>query len=228
MFVYSLAGLSLDADAAADVEIEDNETTARSGVYQVLGRLLSLPDAESHATAQAGGCPEALVNAAELLAYDFDFGSCTLAADVTAEDHQAEYLRLFEVGSGDQGPPASLLGGVYSSADRMRSLEEVVRFYEYFGLRTSPEDPRPADHLSTELEFLQYLTFKEAASSSPRLQASFSRAQQDFLDRQLTTWLPQLVEKVEAQDPSPFWLWAVQTASNFAAADAEYVQAKAG
>lgn len=228
MFVYSLAGLSLDADAAQDVEIEDNETTARSGVYQVLGRLLALPDEESYATAQVGESSDALVDAAELLAFDFDFGSCTLDADVTAEDHQAEYLRLFEVGSGSEGPPAPLLGGVYGTADRMRNLEEVVRFYEYFGLRTSPEDPRPADQISTELEFMQYLAFKEAASASPRLQASFRRAQYDFLEKQLVTWLPQFVEKVETQDPSPYWQWAAKTTSNFVAADAKHVREVAG
>ena len=67
----------------------------------------------------------------------------------------------------------------------MQKLEEVVRFYEYFGLTTSPEDPRPADHLATELEFMKYLTYKEAVSPSPRLQTSYRRAQHDFLDRQL-------------------------------------------
>jgi TorA maturation chaperone TorD len=71
---------------------------------------------------------------------------------------------------------------------------------------------------------MKYLTFKEAVTQSPRLQASFRRAQHDFLDRQLTPWLPQLVERTESAKPLAFWKWAVTTVSTFASADAAYLQ----
>jgi DMSO reductase family type II enzyme chaperone len=224
MFVYSLDGLEIGGDTPDDVEIEENETTARSGVYQVLARLLAAPDDDSHAAAIGGEWPQRLTEAAELLAYPFDFGSASVPDTVNAEDFQAEYLRLFEVGDGTNGPGAPLFGGVYGDGDRMKRLEEVVRFYEYFGLHTSAEDPRPADHLTTEMEFMQYLAFKEAASPSPRLQASYRRAQDDFLERQLTPWLPQLAERAATLEPMPFWQWAVSTISDFADADARYVR----
>jgi DMSO reductase family type II enzyme chaperone len=102
-------------------------------------------------------------------------------------------------------------------------LEDVVRFYEYFGLTTSPEDPRPADHLATELEFMKYLTFKEAVSSSPRLQTSYRRAQHDFLERQLTSWLPEFARRAKQSNAPPFWQWASCTVSEFVDADARYV-----
>ena len=44
MFVYSLAGLQVDGAAMAETELPDNETTARTGVYQLLARLISIPD----------------------------------------------------------------------------------------------------------------------------------------------------------------------------------------
>lgn len=105
----------------------------------------------------------------------------------------------------------------------MQRLEEVVRFYEYFGLTTSAEDPRPADHLATELEFMKYLTFKEAVSTSPRLQTSYRRAQHDFLDRQLTSWVPKLVERTRSADTWPYWQWVAETVGGFVAADSNYV-----
>jgi len=228
MFVYSLAGLQVEGQAMQDVEVADNETTARTAVYQILARLALVPDKDTYDTALAGEWPARLADAAKLLAYPFDFGQASVPASVSVEEFQAEYLRLFDIGSGTSGPPAPLYGGVYAGGDRMKHLEEVVRFYEYFGLTASAEDPRPADHLSTELEFLKYLTFKEAVSSSPRLQASFRRAQHDFLERQLAIWLPELVKRTDASQPLPFWLWTVSTISAFARADAAYIKGIVG
>lgn len=223
MFVYSLDGLKIDGDLANDVEIEDNETTARSGVYQTLSKMFVAPDAEAHQLAIEGKWPEKLREAAELLAYDFDFGEVSLDQDVSAEDFQAEYIRLFEVGSGE-GPPAPIVGGAYGGADRRKQMEEVARFFEYFGLTTTPDDPRPPDHLATECEFMQYLAFKEAAAASPRLGSSFRRAQDDFLERQFSGWLQEFAKKVESTSSQPFWTWAARTAARFAEADMQHLR----
>jgi len=224
MFVYSLTGLEVEGEDAADVEVADSPITARLGVYQQLARLFVAPDADSYAAAVAGKWPKLLAQDAKLLPYAFDYGEAAIPGSDSQADFEAEYLRLFEVGAGVGGPPAPLCGGVYGGGDRMKKLEEVVRAYEYFGLHASAEDPRPPDHLATEFEFMKFLTYREAASASPRLQASFRRAQQDFLARQLSPWLPELVQRTASQSPMPFWNWAVVTASAFVAADTAYVQ----
>ena len=223
MFVYSLDGLEIDSALAADVEIEDNEITARSGVYQTLSRLFKIPDEELWQIAVDGKWPEKLREAADLLAYDFEFGVAALSSSVSAEDYQAEYIRLFEIGTGD-GPLAPILGGAYGGGDRRKQMEEVARFFEYFGLKTSPDDPRPPDHLATELEFMQYLAFKEAAAASPRLGGSFHRAQEDFLERQLVGWLEEFANRVEAADTLPIFVWASRIASEFAKADLQHIK----
>ena len=120
MFVYSLDGLKIDGDLAKDVEIEDNEITARSGVYQTLGKLFLAPDADAHQLAVDGKWPGKLREAAELLAYDFDFGEASLDGSVSAEDFQAEYIRLFDVGSGE-GEPATSVGGGHGGGGVMCS-----------------------------------------------------------------------------------------------------------
>lgn len=221
MFVYSLAGLQVDGEALQEMELPDNDVTARTGVYQLLARMVSVPDEDAYTAALAGEWGDRLTDAGKLLAFPFAFGNAAIEPSISREDFQAEFLRVFEVGS-QGGPPASLFGGAYGG-DRMQRLEEVVRFYEYFGLTTSAEDPRPADHLATELEFMKYLTYKEAVSSSPRLQTSYRRAQHDFLERQLTGWLPKLVENTRGANPWPYWQWVVDTVAGFAAADAKYV-----
>lgn len=221
MFVYSLAGLQVDGGALQETELPDNETTARTGVYQLLARLVSTPDKDIYDGAVAGDWGQQLSAAGKLLGFPFEFGSASIDASVTPEQFQAEFLHVFEVGNGT-APPASIYGGAYGG-DRMQRLEEVVRFYEYFGLSTSGEDPRPADHLATELEFMKYLTFKEAVSPSPRLQVSYRRAQHDFLDRQLNTWLPKLADRTSAAGTWPFWEWVAGTVQGFAAADSAYM-----
>lgn len=225
MFVYSLDGLEIDGDLAKDVEIEDNEITARAGVYQVLSRVFVVPDQEAWDIAVAGQWPQRLREAAALLAFDFDFGVAGLASSVTFEGYQAEYIRLFETGTDGGTPPVSIFGGSYGGNDRRQTMEEVARFFEYFGLKTSADDPRPPDHLATELEFMQYLAFKEAASPSPRLGGSFHRAQEDFLSRQLIAWVEQFASGLEAQNTLPIWVWAGRTVSEFLKADLAYLQA---
>lgn len=220
MFVYSLAGLKVDGNALEEMELEDNATTARTGVYQELARLTSVPCDDVYAAAVSGEWGTRLADAGKLLAFDPAFGNASLDPSVSREDFEAEFLRVFEIGNGS-GPAASLYGGNYTG-NRIAQLEEVVRFYEYFGLSTSPEDPRPADHLSTELEFMKYLTYKEAVSASPRLQASYRRAQHDFLDRQLA-WVPSLQAKVASAGTLPFWQWVADMTARFVAADAAYV-----
>lgn len=224
MFVYSLAGLKVDGEATAEVEVADSPTTARLAVYQQLSRLFHAPNADSHAAAAAGEWPARLASDAALLPFQFDYGTASIPADVSLSDFEAEFLRLFEVGPGIGGPPAPLFGGCYGGGDRMKKLEDVVRFYEYFGLQASAEDPRPPDHLATELEFMKFLTYKEAASASPRLQASFRRAQLDFSERELARWAPAMLEAVQAQKPMPFWEWAVAITSAFVASDAAYMR----
>ncbi len=225
MFVYSLAGLTIEGqDSQEAVELPDNATTSRTGVYQLLAQLVGPPDKDVHAAAVAGEWPTRLAEAGKLVPFAVDYGKASIPASMSPEEFQAEYLRVFEVGEGTGGPPAPLYGGFYGNGgNRIQRLEEVVRFYEYFGLRASPEDPRPADNLSTELEFMKYLTFKEAVTQSPRLQGSFRRAQNDFLERQLTTWLPQVVERADAANALPFWKWAMSLTRDFATADAGYV-----
>lgn len=212
MFIYSLSGLELAGSGAPiAVEIEDNETTARTAVYQTLGRLFLEPDDSYWELASDGRWAKELASAGTLLPYDFDAGDQPVPAERSVLE--SEHATLFGM---------SARSGAWAEDDD-RNHDEVVRFYEYFGLSSNGE-VRPVDHIATECDFLQFVTYKEAAATSDRLRGSFRRAQLDFLDRQVSMWLPRYLADASAQSPSPFAAWVLGELEKFVAADHAYVR----
>ena len=216
MFVYQLSGLSLKDEAQAPVEIEENETTARSAVYQVLGRLFLDADDEHFEKAREGLWVKELQEASALLPFELTLPEGgRVPPELAKADHVGEFRRLF--GEGGEVPP---FGSAYQSDGDFR--DEVRRQYEYYGL--AADATRRVDHLATECDYMQYLTFKEAASSSDRLRGSYRRAQHDFVARHFGEWVPAFAARVEGAGASRFFSWAAGILASFVASDADYVR----
>ena len=156
-----------------------------------------------------------------MLAFEFDFGAAALANSVEGSAFETEYVRLF---GGPGTPAASIFAGDYGEGERMDRIAELTRQFEYYGLAASDDKARSPDHLATECEFMQYLAFKEAASSSKRLAGSYHRAQEGFIERHLASWLPAFSEKVEQAQGLPIYVWVSQTAVRFVEADLAYLR----
>lgn len=203
MFGFSLVGLEIE-DSGVDQlkEPEGGPAVARSKCYGVLAGAFNAPDEEQGKRVLEGALAADFAEATSELPFELDTQLAEPPAGWTAEDLHSEYLRLFEVGMG--GPPCPLYGGTWGG-DRMRVMEEVVRFYNYFGLKSSEDRRIPPDHLSTELEFLHYLTFREAAAALPTLAPPYRRAQLDFIERQPGRWVPKLKAKLHDLDAAEFF-----------------------
>ena len=214
MFVYSLSGLELTGEGGgAAIEVEDNETTARTAVYQTFGRMLLPLDDETWDITKDGGWSKELDSSGTLLTYSWEIGDQPVPGDRAGAE--SEYA----------GIDAALASGAYTD-DVDKNRDEVVRFYEYFGLKTGA-DARPMDHLVTQIDFMQFLTFKEAVSASDRLRGSFRRAQLDFLDRQLSVWIPKMSERVGGSGSSLYG-WAAGAFARYVEADHAYVKGLLG
>jgi DMSO reductase family type II enzyme chaperone len=221
MFGFSLVGLDIkDAGVDGLKEPEDGPEVARSKCYALLASGYSVPDEEQFRRLSGGELMAALDEQRGELPFEFDFAIEPVPAEFSHDDLQAEFLRLFEVGAG--GPPCPLYGGVWS-ADRMKSMEEVMRFYNYFGLKLSDERRIPPDHLATELEFLHYLTFRQAASSLAQMAASYHRAQIDFIERQPGRWVPKLKERLDGLQAAAFFTSLLDATARFLVADHEHL-----
>lgn len=203
-------------------------TANRSRLYQLLGMAFAFPD-EDFFTAIADGTFAAAV-AATCAGLPYDLGAVPRldlqGSAIGYVDFESEYIRLFDVGAA--GPPCPLYGGVYIG-DRMKNMEDATRFYNFFHLRMSPEMHELPDHVTTELEFLHYLTFRETQLRQQGGDAlSLLRAERDFLARHPCKWLPRMQGRLAKQECPPFFAALVQFAIAFFAADHDYAAAAAG
>jgi DMSO reductase family type II enzyme chaperone len=202
---------------------------ARSRAYAAFAEAFEYPDEEYFEAVRSGALAQALREVLESvdpsLVEDADLEALSNAGE-EEDDLAVEFTRLFDVGS--SGPPCPLYGGLYGGA-RMKTMEETVRFYNHFGLTLSESPRELPDHLTTELEFLHFLAFREAQTleqgDDP---GAYRRAQRDFLARHLGRWIPKMRAKMEQQDPMPFFLELARRLERFLANDGAHLLEVAG
>ncbi|MDH3212505.1 MAG: molecular chaperone TorD family protein [Myxococcales bacterium] len=179
---------------------------ARSRAYETFARLFDYPDVELFEDVRDGTLADAL--RAVLTEVDPELaalGSWDALRDAGSEpdDLAVEYTRLFDVGA--SGPPCPLYGGLYGGA-RMKTMEEAVRFYNHFELSMAESPRELPDHITTQLEFLHFLAFREAeALEGDGDPGPYRRAQRDFVSRHPGRWVPRLRARLEENDPLPFF-----------------------
>ena len=217
------------ADLSTDEEFQG---AARSRMYRLLASASTFPEEAFHRTALGGEFLSEVLEIAAGLPYPLPLAEGeplrTALGGVPADyvEFQSEYVRLFDVGV--PRPPCPLYGGLYLGSHRA-VMEEVTRFYNHFGLRLGGESRELPDHITTELEFMHFLTFREvSALQRQQDRGPYLRAQRDFLQRHLARWVPQVRVLAEKQRALPFFLGLVGLTEAFLLADLAYVASLAG
>jgi DMSO reductase family type II enzyme chaperone len=208
---------------------EARRAVARSRVYETFARLFEYPDTELWEDVCNGTLVAALRAVLEsvdpALAGHADWEALGDGGS-EPDDLAVEYTRLFDVGGG--GPPCPLYGGLYGGA-RMKTMEEAVRFYNHFGLTLAEEPRELPDHITTQLEFLHFLAFREAEAAENGVDPGpFRRAQRDFLSRHPGRWIPRLRARLGEHDAMPFFRELVARLEDFLAHDLAHLVALAG
>jgi DMSO reductase family type II enzyme chaperone len=201
------------------------ETTARCLLYRLLANGFLYPDRGFFEDVQAGRYRDAVTEVFKGQRGNLDAAD-GLVASGSYLDFQADYLRLFEVGSGI--PPCPLYSGLYRGG-RKAVMEELTRFYNYFGLSIERGQGELPDHIATELEFMHFLTFKELAAEAQHEDSTpYLRAQADFLERQLASWLPALEQRLLRLDPPPYYAALACMTNALVHDEARYTRSVAG
>jgi DMSO reductase family type II enzyme chaperone len=196
-----MTNASPDRSGAAEL------AAARSRAYQLFAQAFGYPDDAFCDWVRGGGLSaplrECLESIDAALASPGDRWE-TIEQTGEGDELAVEYTRLFDTGA--SGPPCPLYGGLYGGV-RMKTMEEAVRFYNHFGLSLSEEEQRELpDHLTTELEFLHFLAYREAeALQEDGDPAPYQRAQRDFVARHPGAWVPELSKRLGGEDAHPFF-----------------------
>jgi DMSO reductase family type II enzyme chaperone len=188
------------------VQNSPNTAHTRSHFFALLAEAFRYPDEVQIQLIRDGVLRdellECLAHIVPELSGKLDTGS--LANAGTDDDLQLEYTRLFELASSGKG--CSLHMGVYRGP-RMKSMEELLRFYNHFGLSLVEGRSALPDHITTQLEFLQFLSYCEAELVAiDKTAEDQRRARRDFIARYPARWLPQLMERLRAKQAMDYYL----------------------
>lgn len=111
----------------------------------------------------------------------------------------AAFLTAFDPAVSDQA--CSLYEGSYGTRERTALFEELVRWYDLFGLSREEQADLP-DHISVQLEFMHFLTFLEGRHAKDQeTRRSLRKAQSDFLERHLIPFSARIHEAFNGDDP---------------------------
>lgn len=206
---------------------EAGRAAARSGLFRLFAAALEYPDDALCDAVLAGAfavqLQRGLAAIDPALARALDAGAVAPAGDATAL--RVEYTRLFD---GVTPGAASLHMGVYGGA-RMRELEELLRFYRWFGLQLAESPRELPDHLATQLEFLHFLAFREVeALRTGADAAALRRAQRDFIARHPGRRVPALVAQLERLEAAPFFRALLEALARLLGHEARALEAQTG
>lgn len=174
---------------SVSVHDEIRATAARSEVYKILSALFDYPHDDQVKQFVMHDAPNALRQAAPFLPYPVDaIDTLQPAGDGEDVDLAAAFTGLFDNCGGRS--LLSLHEKDFSSDDTQQLWEDLIRIYEYFGVKyhlgNNKEWP---DWIGMEFEFLHLLTFLEASVDSGRA-LGYIAAEADFLERHPGRWIP--------------------------------------
>lgn len=185
----------MPASVSARAPVAAITSAARADIFELLASAWAFPTEAQYQLVKSGQWQNDISHAAGRLSYRLRTADLDWSMPGGYEAMESEYIRLFQIG-GRRGPPCSLHSGFYGR-DRSRTLQHLIRFYNFFGFSLN-ECVMP-DQICVELEFMYRLAGGDASDAD-----SLLRAQRDFLRGHLA-WTATLAQRVRPHGPLPFY-----------------------
>ena len=100
-----------------------------------------------------------------------------------SQNAKTEFLEAFEPAVSKTA--CALYESAHSNREQTSLYEELIRWYDHFGLQRKAKAELP-DHVSVELEFMHFLTYREHISADDEQAIStLRRAEKEFLTKHL-------------------------------------------
>lgn len=130
------------------------------------------------------------------------------ADSCSPQELELEYNNLFVNGQPLLCPPYETEYGMSHVFAKVHQMADVSGFYAAFGLRTSQAMNERPDHVSSELEFMHFLAFKEAYARERGLADKADLlvdAERKFVEDHLGKWLTTLCSIIHQTSSSAFY-----------------------
>lgn len=206
-----------------NVTLEDSEM--RSKIYRLLKNVFFMPPSQNLLSylKELDGINDNtttpdIVKGLELL---------KKGANCEPEELALEHTRLF---IGPYRLPAPPYESVYRTAERLVMQQptiEVRKAYRNAGLEIKGIHTNPDDHISAELEFMEYLCDKAASSlknQDTHEAVKHIECQQKFLEEHLNKWVPAFAEDIITNAKQDFYRGAALLLRGFISLETERVK----
>lgn len=143
------------------------------------------------------------------------------------EDRRADYRQVFGHTLNSDFPPYEIEYGNTTVYQQSGGLSDVAAFYKSCGLESTPEER--LDHIGVELEFMYFLTFKEAYASQHHGEDKVQTCramQKRFLETHLGCWSPLFFRLVQRKSISPFYQVMASVSREFLDSEVQLLGAK--
>ncbi len=176
-----------------------DESATLAGIYHLLALAMRYPDPKT----LSNDFPDTMVLLLELLSKDQEKEELVAWKNQSKDwisELQVEYTRLF-ITSGEGKTPAPPYASVYLDGGMLqgKTTEQISLYYKQHGFQPD-NDNEPADHISSQLEFLSLLAARDRHDGNER----------QFLKNYFRPWFYPFYTKVLDNTRHPFYRVSVQ------------------
>jgi putative dimethyl sulfoxide reductase chaperone len=221
--------------AQVSLSIAHIDPTVRSNLYKLLSLAFRYPTPDVFKTFQNGEFLVKLWNCISLLPHvkpimtGYIEPSRRLQSnleELTFIDFKARLVQTFSIHL--HKPVYSHHGELYRKDIRTAIRHDISEYFRYSGLLVDRGEGKYklSDYLCAQLEFLCFLTLKEAEARINRdykLITAQVMAQKDFLERHIIPWVPKFCSLLQDSISLPFYGLVARMTSIFIACEFEFV-----
>lgn len=206
-------------------DVVRDRALVRSSIYGVLSKAFMYPTESLVDSLQM--CTDAFADGERMNLLDADMQE-SLSAFLTAleqwcspqcrETLEAEYNRLFAHLGSAQSPPYETEYGYDNVFQKAEAMADIAGFYAAYGLEPAATNAERVDFLSTELEFMAYVTMHEAYAREHNEAAHFDvcrDTQRKFLAEHLGRWVALFVQILLRSTANSFYTSAGKLMGTF-------------
>lgn len=202
---------------------EARHELARSHIYGLLSALFLYPDEEilSRPDWQESEEALALLDASPGLREAL---SSVRACRRDSAELESEYVRIFGHALSEECPPYESQHGSAHVFQQTQTLADIAAFYRAFGVEVSDLAKERLDHISIELEFMAFLSYKLAyalASGGSDNAETCQDARRKFLSDHLGRWAPVFTRRLEMRANEGFYQGLARLTEKFLAFEIE-------